>query len=107
MPRDIDHLVRTHTLARERFAAGKSVWAHRLDIGDIWNDEAIPADERRRLIVARIKNASWYKAEDEFSELHYIVDNLADDLDQDEWNGWWDEFYDWCDVNRVWVATVC
>lgn len=82
-------------------------WKTYLKIADIWNDEDASLEQKRDVIVERIKELPQYVEDndaDNFDEeLWWIVDELSD-VDDEEWfNNVWDAFYDWCDSERVWV----
>ncbi len=105
MPRTVEHIVDMHQLARDRRNAGLPVWAETIDLKDIWQDDDMPEMTKRDAIVARIKASRWYRNRDSagFDERGEAVDNLADAADEDEFNGWWDELYDFWDADRVWI----
>ena len=79
------------------------VWHHKLQLKDIFRSGEMSFEEKRDEIVRRIKKASWYD-ENDFSILD-PVEGLEFAQDFEEFDGWWNEFYDWADANRVWVAT--
>jgi hypothetical protein len=107
MPRDIDHIVATHTLARQRRDAGLPVWAHRINVADIWGNQDLTFDQSRDAIVDRLRKSPWIANRDQsgFDELGEVVENLAAAENFDEFNNWWDELYDRADRDRVWIAT--
>ena len=76
-------------------------WKHRLQLGDIFHSDEIPFEQKRDEIVKRIKAAKWFDAND--FTLEEIVEGIHQSPDTEEFDGWWDEFYDWADRNRVWV----
>jgi hypothetical protein len=78
-------------------------WKCTLRLADIFHSEAHSFTNRRDIIVKRIKALPIYD-EDDFA-IWEIVENLAETEDVDQFNGWWNEFYDWADSNRVWVET--
>lgn len=80
-----------------------SAWKYRVDLKDVFHDENRTFEERRDEIVGRIKTAGFYDEDDEY--LGELVAYIEESEDVDEFNVSWDEFYDWADVNRVWVAT--
>ncbi len=107
MPRDVDHIVETHQLARQRVAAGLPVWAHTINLKDVWRNDNYTFPERRDVIVARLRRSNWFTGRDTsgFDELGEVVANLADAEDGTEFDEWWDELYDHADRDRVWIAT--
>lgn len=79
-------------------------WDHNLALGDVFHNEEMTFGQRRDAIVARIRKARWYDEDD--MTLWQAVDGLANAEDIEEFDGWWSEFYDWCDAGkRVWVET--
>jgi len=79
-------------------------WKCKLRIADLWNNDDLPFTEKRDRIVARIKRLPMYDPEGgDQEELWWIVDELGDVEDADEFDTVWDAFYDWADAERVWV----
>lgn len=107
MPRDIEHIVATHQIARERRNAGQPVWAHTLDLRDVYHSDALGFVGRRDAIVRRIKASRWYQDRDAagFDEFGELVDDLARTEAQAEFNEFFDAVYDQADVDRVWIQT--
>ncbi len=105
MPRTVDHIVETHRLAAERRAAGQPVWDRRINVADIWRNEALTFEQRRDAIVARLRTSAWLAGRNASDPLVEAVDGLAAADDVDEFDGWWDEVYDHADYDRVWIAT--
>ncbi len=103
MPRDIEHIVETHRAARERVAAGLPVWDRRINLADIWRNDALSFEAKRDAIVRRIRRSGWI-TEDNWS-LDNLVEELGDAADTDEFDAVWDVLYDHADADRVWIAT--
>lgn len=82
-------------------------WNHSLELYDVWKDEDRSFEERRDVIVERIKAMPLYvedhEHEDFDDELWWIVDEMGDTDTEDYFNICWDAFYDWADDMRVWV----
>lgn len=78
-------------------------WAHRLRLKDVFRNEEMTFEKRRDAIVQRIKASSWY-TDDEY-DLINTVEELEEASDADQFDEVWNYFYDWADVNRVWVET--
>lgn len=93
--------VDTNQLWTERTDMPK--WSHTLDLKDVWNVEDWVFEQLRDQVVKRIKASPWYDEDD--YQLEYIVSGLSTTEDVEEFDGFWDQFYDWCDFHRVWVAT--
>jgi hypothetical protein len=82
-------------------------WRYRLDVSDVFHDDGRTFEERRDIIVARIKAAPFYESRwGDWDLLVDIVDRLADSPEGDTFDEAWSEFYDWADyAHRVWIAT--
>ena len=78
-------------------------WREKVLLGDVFDDDDMPFPERRDTIVARLRASRWFGEYDEWSELHEIIDNLADAENVDQFDDWWDRLYDEADTDRVWV----
>lgn len=124
MDRDVDLLVETHKLARDRVKAGKPSWDRKIDIGSILardaendSDEhaAAVANEIAKVLREQLPKDMLDAASENFDEdLHEIVDYL-EDLTPDTFahssdytvcdalNSRLGELYDWADINRVWL----
>jgi ASC-1-like (ASCH) protein len=77
-------------------------WSYTFRIDDLFHNDEISFEERRKAIVARMRKQPWFEA---FETEEGIADDLETETDVDEWDYLWNQFYDWCDENRVWVAT--
>lgn len=105
MTRTLDHLVDVHRLARERVAAGLLVWDRKLDVSDVFHNDALTFEQRRDSIVRKIRNSGWLDGRDMFDDLVLAVEGLENADDVDEFDGWWDEVYDHADYDRAWIST--
>lgn len=90
-------------------------WRYRLDISDVWENESLTFEERRDAIVQRIKNAPWYpghprNASDAIDNAPEVLEEIVEELSNADklptFNGWWHQFYNWCDDHSVWVRTT-
>lgn len=106
MPRTIEHITEMHRLATERRNTGKRAWAHTVDVSSVWRDfDEEQVNASAQSLAALLKASAWYKAYDEFSDLHQAVEELGD-ADTMEWfDAVWDGIYDLADYDRVWVKT--
>lgn len=102
MIRTVDHIVETHRIARARRAAGQPIWAHHLDVSDVFHNDTLTFEQRRDRIVARLRASVWHRDSETVQEL---TDELADSENGDEFDGPWDGLYDEADYNRVWIRT--
>lgn len=103
MPRTVDHIVETHRIARARRKAGQPIWAHRVDVSDIFHNEALTFKQRRDHIVTRLRASAWHRNSETVQEL---TDELADAQNGDELDGPWDGLYDEAAHDRVWIRTT-
>ena len=103
--RTIEHLVETHRIAAERTAAGLPVWDRRLDVSDVFHNDALTFTEKRDAIMHKLRATGWLDDRDMFDGLVLAVDGLADAVDENEFDGWWDEVYGYADYDRVWIKT--
>jgi hypothetical protein len=106
MPNTVEHKVEMHRLARERIAADKPVWAHKVNLRDVFHDDNLTFEQRRDAIVRRIRATTWFKQYDEFDDLPMFVEELADAETKAAFNDVLDEIYDIADADRVWIATI-
>jgi hypothetical protein len=74
-------------------------WLHTLNLSDVFHAPT-PFPEKRDEMVRRIEALPIIS-----SKLTEITAALATAATPDEWDGPWNEFYDWADRNRVWVRT--
>lgn len=106
MPRSVEHIVETHSIARQRRDAGQPIWDRRIQLGDVFHNDALSFEEKRDVIVARIRKSGWLDAYDEYDELPQLVEELSETTDGNDFDGPWDAIYDYADTDRVWIATV-
>ena len=98
-------------------------WPHRLDLAETWGADADcdkydgvgrwsdPAQiAKRDGIVAAMKLLPQYSEEaaegtgEHDEDLWWIVDEMTDVTYTDHFNQVWEGFYDWADLNGVWVG---
>jgi hypothetical protein len=77
-------------------------WSATLRIADVWKNEELTFEQRRDEIVARIKRLPDCEHD---AGLEDIATDLEEAGDVPTFDQAWDHFYDWADLNRVWVAT--
>ena len=79
-------------------------WDYKLDVSDVFHNDNLTLEQKRDLIIARIKSSAFWTPAD--YELDEILDELSQVDDADYFDLVWNAFYDWCDVGkRVWVET--
>ena len=85
--------------------AGKSVWQHKINLTSVFHNDDLTFEQSRDAIVARIRGSAWFKAKDEYDDLVYLVEELADSERAYHFDYVWDEIYDIADYDRVWITT--
>jgi len=103
--RTIESLVEAHRLATERKSQGLPIWAYTVDVSAVFHNDDLDFVARRDRIAEILRRSKWFTDEDESSELHEIVDNIADSEDVDEFDNWWECLYDCADYARAWIKT--
>jgi hypothetical protein len=73
------------------------VWLANVDLRDVWRDPQWTFEQRRDLIVDRIRASGW--------ECRF-VDELAGCETVWDFDQVWSVIYDQADDDRVWIATV-
>jgi hypothetical protein len=105
MPDTVEHRVEMHQLARQRVAAGLPVWDRKINLADVFHNEAMSFIEIRDAVARRLRASTWLKDRDEFDELVEAVDNLAEAEDAQGFDEWWSVVYDHADADRMWINT--
>lgn len=90
-------------------------WNHTFDVKDIWQArkaDKITLAELTKGIHSRLKNlASNPKfetdltLEDVVDSFEYLVE-AGDEVDVEDFDIYWNDFYDWADANLVWVKIL-
>jgi hypothetical protein len=83
-----------------------TVWKYKLRLSDFWRtweDQDWSFERFRDETVRRIKASRFWDEDD--MDLGEIVNELAETDDISYFDDVWAGFYDWADVNRVWVET--
>lgn len=107
MARSIDGIVAAHQRAADLRAAGRPVWAHRLEVV---RDDAAPFEANRDSFAASLRGSSWMRASireagDELaSELAALWDEIRGAETVDQFDALLDEIYDLADVERCWIT---
>lgn len=83
------------------------VWLDRIELGDVWRNEEMTFEQRRDVVVSRLRESDWFKCYEEAGEgeLLSVVEELADAVDFEDFNYPWNYIYDIADADRVWIAT--
>jgi hypothetical protein len=79
-------------------------WNYTLNLKDVWSNDELGFEEKRDTIVKRIKAALFYRQEWSLG-LEDIVEGLEGSEDITAFDCYFDDFYDFADATRVWVAT--
>ena len=105
MPDTADHRAAMYRLATERRAAGLPVWDGTLKLADVFHNDHLTFERKRDAIVGRIRATPWFKDKDEYDDLVYLVEELAETEDNGSFNSLWSDLYDMADADRVWIET--
>lgn len=102
MTRTIESLLAAHQAAQERRDAGEPVWEKgRIHIPS--TSRGLPWQERRDIIVRRLRASWWFKRYDECDDLPQFVDELADAEGPKHVDQVMSAIYDLADADRVWI----
>lgn len=105
-----------HQLAQDRLNRGLPSWAATLRLKDFYHNDLLTFEEKREKIVFRIKQLALYKAAERTIEdpslkgwrdakrFLGLIKELAGS-DAEDFDELFGQFYDWADVNRIWVET--
>lgn len=105
MPDTADHRADMYRLATERRKAGKPVWAHKINLADVFHNDGMTFEQKRDAIVARIRATTWFKGYSEYDDLPMFIGELAGVEDVEDFDAIWEQVYDVADYDRVWIAT--
>jgi hypothetical protein len=106
MSNSAEHKADMDQLARDRRRDGKPVWEHEVNLADVFfHSDEVTFEQSRDGIVARIRASTWFKAKDEYDDLVFLVEELADSESEDAFDYVWDQIYYVADYDRVWIAT--
>jgi hypothetical protein len=105
MPNTAEHRAEMYALAQTRRKAGKPSWAHKVNLADVFHNDDLTFEQKRDMIVRRIRATAWFKSYAEGDELPMFVEELADAADPSGFDPAWDCIYDIADADRVWIGT--
>ena len=109
MPNTPEHKVECFKAAVRLRRQGKPIWAETIDLSKFFHDESLPFKAIRDTTVQLIKASRWWQQRSkpvlDNQECLDCVEGLAQALDGDEFDMYWNEFYDLADRDRVWVKT--
>lgn len=78
-------------------------WFHKLDLTDVFHNDDLTFEQKRNEIAHRIRTSRFFAADELY--LTEIYQRIEDAEDTDEFDDVWEEFYDYADRERIWVAT--
>lgn len=81
-------------------------WKYTINLADVFHSDTLTFEQKRDVIVERLRNSQWFKTKGEFDDLPQFVDELAGTSDEDAFDGVWSSIYDEADADRVWIKTV-
>lgn len=115
----VEHKVDMFHLAQERRRQGLPQWRYTIrgfkDILASFDEDSDNFLEIRDRAVERIRSSKWFRDQDDFSELHDLIDEWSDvghpDIDWGDdydrsrhFNDCLDRLYDLADWDRAWLA---
>lgn len=83
----------------------ETTWRHTIRLADVFHDDTRTFEQRRDVIVARLRASEWFASPGQGSDLPEIVDELADAESTSDFEAAWAALYDEADLDRVWIAT--
>lgn len=106
MPATPEHKARMFGIAVRRKSAGLPVWNKKVQIKDILKEsDAIKAGQEisKRITeqLAEYMDSEALAYDDELADIEYEFRHVAD---TEDFNNVLDQFYDWADEKRVWLA---
>jgi cell fate (sporulation/competence/biofilm development) regulator YmcA (YheA/YmcA/DUF963 family) len=79
-------------------------WDYTIRLADVWKNPEMTFEQRRDVIVQRLRNSRWYKQSE--MGLDEVVNDIEAATTVDEFDEAWAELYDAADWDRAWIATV-
>lgn len=80
-------------------------WRNAVDLGDVFHDESLSFQERRNIIVKRLRVFQHLDLDPGATDtLEDLLDDLADATNEEEFDWTWNDIYDWADCDhRLWI----
>lgn len=108
MTRTIDHIVRTHQIARERMTVGEPVWAYTLQVT---RDDDGTFEENRDRFANTLRGSAWFAHATEngsavFSDLYCFWEEASDAESVEQFDAILSEIYDIADIDRCFISFV-
>jgi hypothetical protein len=79
-------------------------WIYEVNLRDVFHAD-IPFQAKRDEIVRRLRASKWVRELGDDIDLAWLVEDLADAADADEFDLVWRDLYDAADEHRCWIAT--
>lgn len=80
-------------------------WLYKVDVKNVFYDDELTFEQKKRAIVLRLKRSEWVRSKNEWDDLVMLVEELEDSADVKEFDFVWDAIYDEADYDRCWIAT--
>lgn len=80
-------------------------WKTTVKLQDVFHNDDLAFEEKRDLIVKRIRESNWDFYSENWDAVEEALDNLAESADVQEFDAWWTDIYNYADLDRVWIAT--
>lgn len=81
-------------------------WEYKIRLGDVWKNDELTFEQQRDAIVVRFRRSRWYLMSGAHSDLHELIDELAEAEDAEDFDEAWVQIYNLADEDRAWIETV-
>lgn len=81
-------------------------WNETIHLGDVFHNDDLTFEQKRDVIVQRIRASRWFRNAGEDSFLAQLVDELGSAESANEFDAPWSLIYDAADIDRTWIETV-
>lgn len=80
------------------------VWYKTINLADVFHNDALTYEAKRDEIVKRVRESGWFTEYD--YDLVDLVNMLAEAPTENDFDYFWNELYDYADLDRVWIETT-
>lgn len=80
-------------------------WRYTVDLTHVFHNLEMTFEQRRDRIVGILRGSRWLKDQDQYEDIHGILDELSDAADVSEFDMAWNELYQVADADKAWLRT--